>query len=172
MRIVDDVCIYDNTIENAFWHAWELLSVCAQHGIVINKDKFQFCFKQVDFAGMSLTEIGVQPSEKMLSAIKNFPPPTNLSKARAFFGLVTQVQWAYSNSAEMAPFRSLVKPNASYMWTKELKQLFECCKKKIIEQVREGVKKYDINRTTCIQSDFFQRWSGIFIAPKILLMLA
>jgi hypothetical protein len=140
VRIVDDVCIFDNTIEEAFWHAWELLTLCANNGIVVNKSKFKFCSKQVDFAGLSISPKGVQPSSKMLDAIQNFPPPNNISKARSFFGLVTQVQWAYSNSKEMAPFRSLVKPNASYVWTEELKQLFERCKQRIIEQVREGVK--------------------------------
>ena len=166
VRIIDDVCIYDLTIEQAFWHAWQLLTVCAKHGIVINKDKFKFCSKTVDFAGLSLTEHGIVPSEKMLRAIKNFPPPSTLTKARAFFGLVTQLQWAYSNSAEMAPFRSLVKPNACYNWTEELKQLFQSCKDRIISQVKEGVKKYDVNRYTCLQTDYCKDGLGYLLLQK------
>ena len=166
VRIVDDICIFDTTIEGAFWHMWDLLSICAKNGIVVNKSKFHFCSKQINFAGLSLSEFSIQPSEKMLNAIKNFPPPNNISKARAFFGLVTQVQWAYSNSPEMAPFRSLVRPNSTYTWTPELENLFESCKSKIIDQVREGVRKFDINRATCLQTDYCKEGLGYLLLQK------
>ena len=110
------MCIHDDSIKNMFWHAWNLLETCANHGIVLNERKFQFCKKTIDFAGLTITAASVQPSEKILAAIRDFPPPTDLTKARAFFGLTNQVMWAYSNSKEMAPFRSLVKPNSSFIW--------------------------------------------------------
>ena len=92
VRIVDDMCIFDETIEGAFWHAWELLSVCANNGIVVNLSKFNFCRKTVDFAGLSVTSDGIEPSQKMLAAIKNFPAPKDISNARAFF-------WSCESSA-------------------------------------------------------------------------
>ncbi len=148
VRIVDDMCIYDKTIEQAFWHAWDLLTVCAKNGIVVNESKFQFCALEVDFAGLTISVDGVKPSANTLKAIKDFPPPSDLSKARAFFGLLNQVQWAYANSSKMAPFRELVKPNSVFQWTPELKQLFEEAKNKILEQVQTGVRHYDVNRIT------------------------
>ena len=166
VRIVDDICIYDETIEDAFWHAWEVLYVCAKNGIVINKSKFKFCCRDIDFAGLSITSRGIQPSAKMLAAIKDFPPPTDIAKARAFFGLVTQVQWAYANSGDMAPFRDLVKPNSTFKWTEELERLFEECKKKIIGQVQEGVRKYDITRETCLQTDYSKEGLGYLLLQK------
>ncbi len=36
VRVVDDICLYDDTIEGSFWHAWELLETCAKNGIVLN----------------------------------------------------------------------------------------------------------------------------------------
>ena len=166
VRIVDDMCIYDTTIEQAFWHAWDLLTTCANHGIVINESKFQFCAQSVNFAGLTITVDGVKPSEKILQAIKDFPPPSDISKARAFFGLLNQVQWAYANSDKMAPFRELVKPNSIFQWTPELKQLFEEAKGKILQQVKTGVRQYDINRTTCIQTDFCQNGLGYLLLQK------
>ena len=166
VRIVDDVCIFDKTIEDAFWHAWNLLTVCANNGIVINKSKFQFCLRNVDFAGLSVSEDAIQPSDKMLAAITNFPPPTNISKARSFFGLVNQVNWAYANGKEMAPFRAMVKPNMSFLWTDELKTLFANCKRNIIQQVKEGVKQYDVSRTTCLQTDFSKNGLGYLLLQK------
>ena len=166
VRIVDDLCIFDNSIEKHFWHTWELMETCAINGIVLNESKWQFCQKEIEFAGLTVTNDGVQPSKCTLSAISNFPPPTNLTSARSFFGLVNQVQWAYANGKEMAPFRALVKPNATYSWNDELKQLFENCKARIINQVHKGVKQYDINRMTCLQTDFSRQGLGYLLLQK------
>ena len=166
VRIVDDICVFDNSISEAFWHAWQVLTVSAENGIVVNQDKFQFCCRSVQFAGLAITTKGIQPSEKMLSAIEKFPPPTDISKARAFFGLVNQVQWAYANCNEMVPFRNLVKPNSSFAWTNELHNLFEQCKQRIIKQVHEGVRQYDINRSTCLQTDFSKDGLGYLLLQK------
>ena len=166
VRIVDDMCIHDDSIKNMFWHAWNLLETCANHGIVLNERKFQFCKKTIDFAGLTITAASVQPSEKILAAIRDFPPPTDLTKARAFFGLTNQVMWAYSNSKEMAPFRSLVKPNSSFIWTEELRHLFNTCKEKIIEQVHDGVMHFDLHRPTCLQTDFSKIGLGYLLLQK------
>ena len=166
VRIVDDVCVYDASIEESFWHAWDFLMTCANNGIVINREKFQFCSESVDFAGLSITNEGVQPSQKMMSAIESFPPPSDITTARAFFGLVNQVNWAYANSQDMSPFRDLVKPGTPFVWNNTLKQLFESCKVKILQQVKQGVVKYDVKRYTCLQTDFSKEGLGYLLLQK------
>ena len=166
VRVVDDMCIYDSTIEEAFWHAWNLVETCAKSGVVLNQSKFQFCSQTINFAGLSVTVNGVEPSSKMMAAIRDFPPPTDISKARGFFGLVNQVQWAYANGTEMAAFRDLVKPKAQFIWTDELKLLFQKCKLKILQQVKDGVRKYDTTRLTCVQTDFSKSGLGYLLLQK------
>ena len=166
VRIVDDICIYDQSIEDHFWHTWDLFTTCAKNGIVLNESKFQFCSLEVDFAGLAVTRQGVRPSKKILQAIQDFPPPTDITKARGFFGLVNQVQWAYANSDRMAPFRSLVKPNSSFAWSAEHKQLFDEAKRKIIEQVEAGVRQYSTKRATCLQTDFCKDGIGYLLLQK------
>ena len=170
VRIVDDMCLYDDTIEGAFWHAWDLLETCAKNGIVLNEPKLQFCCKSIKFAGLSVTAEAVQPSSELMSAISKFPPPTDITKARSFFGLVNQVQWAYSNCTEMAPFRDLVKPNSSFLWNETLEQLFEKCKCKILQQVKKGVRNYDTSRITCLQTDYSKAGLGPLTAETLLLL--
>ena len=121
---------------------------------------------EVDFAGLSVTSKGVQPSMKILGAIKDFPPPTDITRAPAFFGIVNQVQWAYANSDKMAPFRSLVKPHSSFTWTEELKDLFEEAKHKIIQQVKSGVRQYNVKRATCLQTDYCKDGLGYLLLQK------
>ena len=70
-RLVDDVCLYDHNIESAFFHVWEFLTICAKNGVVLNKDKFQFCSSQVDFAGLTITASGVAPSTLFAAPCRN-----------------------------------------------------------------------------------------------------
>ena len=51
-----------------------------------------------------------------MSAIENFPPPSDLTSARSWFGLVNQVAWAYSISPIMQPFCKLIKPHNKFFW--------------------------------------------------------
>ena len=42
VKCVDDTLLYDSSIEESFYHTWDFLTLCAEKGIVINADKFQF----------------------------------------------------------------------------------------------------------------------------------
>ena len=115
VKCVDDTLLYDSSIEEPFNHTWDFLTLCAEKGIVINADKFQFCRDTVTFAGLTITPTSITPSNNLLSAIKRFSTPKDITGARSWFGLVNQVSWAYSISSIMQLFRDLVKPNSTGM---------------------------------------------------------
>ena len=163
---MDDALLYDSTIEGAFWHTWDYLSLCAQNGIVIHSDKFKFCETTVDFAGFTLTPEGITPSTTILSAIKNFPVPTNIHGARSWFGLTQQVAWAYTLSDKMAPFRQLVQKQSKFKWTPTLQNLFDDSKSKIIEAVQSGIRTFDTNRITALQCDWSKTGYGYLLLQK------
>ena len=66
----------------------------------------------------------------------------------------------------MVPFRDLVRPKAAFNWTKELEALFQEAKERIIAQVREGVRSYDISRPTCVQTDWSKEGIGYLLLQK------
>ena len=166
VKIVDDALLWDNSIEEAFFHTWDLLSIGATNGIVFSTSKFQFCQKHVSFGGLNITDSGVTPSDSMLSAIKEFPVPKTLTDARSWFGLVNQVAWAYSLQPIMQPFRDLVKQNAKFQWNETLEQAFFESRDMIVELVKEGVKAFDINRTTALAPDWSKEGMGFLLLQK------
>ena len=107
--MVNDTLLYDTNIKEAFYHTFDFLTRCAQNGIVLNKDKFQFCKDTVQCGGVQITSSGVSPSESMLNAILNFPVPKTITDARSWFGLVNQLTWAYSLSSLCYCFGTLSK---------------------------------------------------------------
>ena len=141
IRVVDDTLLYDKTIKDAFYHTLDYLSLCETNGIVINKDKFQFCQDVVQFGGLQITPTGVTPSNNLLNAISSFPSPKNITDARSWFGLVNQVAWAYSLSPIMLPFWELVKKkkNSNFVWNEGLEKAFQQSKQVIVGLVKKGV---------------------------------
>lgn len=43
----------------AFYHTFDFVLHCAKNGIVLNRDKFQFCQDVVQFGGPQITPSGV-----------------------------------------------------------------------------------------------------------------
>ena len=87
-----------STCSNRHCHKWE---------------KIRFCRDTIKFVGLKLTLNGIAPSDIILSAIKDFPKPTDLMNAWSWFWLVNQVVWAYSIRPIMEPILSLVPTAAS-----------------------------------------------------------
>ena len=143
------------------------ISHCANKGIVFNPDKFHFAEMEVEFAGFLITADGVRPTKKMTEAILHFPTPTNISGVRSWFGLVNQVSFAFSQAEVMAPFRELLQTkNRKFYWDETLEQLFQESKKKIIEKIENGVKTFEIDRTTGLATDYSKTGISFFLFQK------
>ena len=73
-RCVDDNLLYDShdSLENHWWRIIDFLECCGNNGIILNPNKFQFCQKNVEFAGFHLSESTIEPLGKYLDSIRNF----------------------------------------------------------------------------------------------------
>ena len=166
-RIVDDTILWDSDLESSFWHALDYIKHCAQNGIIFNPHKFVFGKKEVDFGGFTLTEDGVKPTSNMIDAIMNFPTPQNISGMRSWFGLINQVAYSFAQAEIMAPFRELLSSkNKKFYWDETLDQIFNASKQKIVELIEEGVQNFEIERPTCLSSDWSEAGIGFFLRQK------
>ena len=111
-KCIDDTVLWDNTIDDAFWHTVDYITLCSQGGITFNPKKFHFAQDELDFAGFTLTSTGIKPMQDMLNAILNFPTPKDITGAKSWFGLVNQVVYAFSMVDVMLSYRDLLNPNS------------------------------------------------------------
>ena len=100
--------------------------------------KFCFAEEEVEFAGLVIGKDGIRPTEQYKQAILDFPVPKCISDARSWFGLINQVDYCFSKSLLMAPFRHLLKPSTKFDWTSELGECFEESKRKSLGLLRMG----------------------------------
>ena len=165
-KCIDDVLLWSDSVEESFHQAVQWLDLCGRHGIVLNPDKFVFAQDQVDFAGFEITSDSVRPCRRYLQAIQDFPTPRNITDVRSWFGLINQVSYAFSMTDRMLPFRQLLKPSAPFQWDVQLQRLFEESKAIIASEIEEGVRIFDVNRPTCLATDWSKSGIGFWLFQK------
>jgi transposase InsO family protein len=166
VKCIDDTLLYSQDIESAFFAVFDYLALCARSGITINQAKFKFCQDTVTFAGLRITPDGICPSDELLAAIKSFPTPRDIHGARSWFGAVNQIAWAYATSPIMQPFRNLVKPNMTFAWDEALDKLFLESKELLIRKCTAGIRAFELNRRTCLQTDWSKTGIGYLLLQQ------
>ena len=115
---MEDALLWTESLEDMFQETCFYIYLCSEAGITFNH-KFVFGQKKVEFLGFHLSEEGVPALDKFLQAGMDLPnaDPRDITGARSWFGLIQQVNYAYSEFSPMAPLRQLLKPSSRYKWT-------------------------------------------------------
>ena len=168
-KCVDDVLLYDYTIEDAFWHCWDYLETCTRHGITLSADKFKFCRREIDFLGYELCWENFRPAGDKLAAVADFPMPEapSITDIRSFMGLVNQIAPFMITTPLMEPFRELLKGKASkkVYWDGQLKAAFEQAKQTISRVISRGLQYY-ISRPTVLMTDWSRQGIGFVVLQQ------
>ena len=167
-KCVDDSLLWDRSLEESFWHTLSYITLCGRNGVVFNPSKFAFGADTVDFAGFTVTSSGYKPTTQLLTAIRDFPTPTDITGVRSWFGLVNQVSYAFAQSEVMSPFRELLKTKEGvrFYWDNSLNQLFEHSKSVVTQHVQDGVRAFEVNRPTCLSTDWSKTGVGFILQQK------
>jgi hypothetical protein len=127
-KVVDDAILWDETIEQSFFHVFDYLLLCARNGVTLKPKKFQFCAKEVDYCGYTVGWETYRPSDDTIAAIREFPMPDEptITDIRSWFGLVNQLAPFIATTSLMDPFRELLKSKdlkgKAVYWDNELKK--------------------------------------------------
>lgn len=94
MLLPGDVVSYlDNTIiaskseEEGLENLDRFLSVIGKVGLTLRMDKCVFLAPKISFLGHKISADGIEPGDKKVTAIQNFPVPTDVNAVRRFLGL-------------------------------------------------------------------------------------
>ena len=66
----------------------------------------------------------------------------------------------------MQPFREMVKSNSKFYWDEQLEEIFNKSKDLLLNQVTKGIRSFDINKTTCLQTDWSKDGIGYLLLQK------
>ena len=165
-KCVDDTALWDDMIREHWWRMVDHLELLGRSGVVLNPEKFQFCQREIDFAGFRVTETEVKPLAKYLNAIHEFPRPKNIKDIRAWFGLINQVSHYGRLTEIMAPFKPLLSPKTKFFWSDDLEQAFQSSKVELIDAIKNGVQIFDPTLKTCLTPDWSKKGIGYWLRQK------
>ena len=165
-KCVDDVVGWAKTLLQLFYDTTHFLSYTGAHGIIQNPKKFVWGKEELEYVGFFLKKDGVKPTEDTLTAIRNFPRPTDVTGVRSWYGLIEQVSFSFAKTTLMQPFRKLLSKNAEFLWTNEMQSAFITAKQEIADLVTKGVQSFQLDAHTCIVTDWSKTGVGYVMWQK------
>ena len=130
---IDDVLVFSPTLAEHLDHLRRVLVRIREAGLKLKSSKCHFIAKEVEYLGHILTPGGLKPNPTTVSAVKEFPRPTNLKEVRQFLGLSSFYRRFVTNFAAVAqPLRQLTRKGVHFRWSPECQQAFETLKSLLI----------------------------------------
>ena len=83
---LDDILIYSETLEEHKEHVHKILKRLQNANLLVEPEKCKFLAQEVDYLGYTIRPGEIRMQESKLSAIKEWPTPTNIKDVRAFLG--------------------------------------------------------------------------------------
>ena len=169
VKIMDDALLYDKGIEEAFFHAFDYLHLCAENGVTLNPKKFVFCRKELDFCGFHLLFDGYRPSDDTISSIRDFPMPEQptITDIKAWYGLVNHVAPFLITTELMKPFRELLSSTSKKVyWDGYLQSAFDRSKSEICKLIEIGLTSFRKERETALITDYSDDGLGFVLVQK------
>ena len=96
---LDDVIVYSETLAEHVSHLRIVLERLRTAGLKLNPAKCRFVCDKVEYLGHLITPAGLKPSERNLTAVREFPVPTNLKHLQEFLGLTSHYRRFIHNYA-------------------------------------------------------------------------
>lgn len=83
----DDILVYSSSYDEHLHHLHQVLTLLAKDQWIIKFKKCHFAKQEIQYLGYILSSQGVRTDPTKISAVLNWPPPSNVRELRGFLGL-------------------------------------------------------------------------------------
>ena len=129
VTFVDEILTTGNSEEDCLNQLEAILKRLADSGMRVNKEKCKWLVKELEYVGYRISETGIHPLEKKVSAIQNAPEPEDLSQLRAWLGLFNYYSKFLPRTADvLAPLYKLLNKTVKWKWGSEEQEAFQGAK--------------------------------------------
>ena len=121
---LDDIIVYGETLQIHNDKLREVFARLRLHNLKLQPVKCEFLRKDVTYLVHKLTALGLRRDPEKVSAVKNFPSPTNTREIKQYLGLCAYYRKFIPNFSSIAkPLTELLKKNVPLSGTKRQKTL-------------------------------------------------
>ena len=133
---IDDGVLGTETFEEHLQLLAELFSLLLEFNFTINLKKCEFFQLEISFLGFILSQNGIMPDPSKVANILEFEEPKNQKQLQAWLGVCNYYRRFVMKYHDcMAPFRDLLKKDATWEWTQYHSHAFAELKQKFVETV-------------------------------------
>ena len=123
---VDDILISGHNDEEHLSNLERVFIALHEAGLTVKSSKCKFMAPEVNYCGFRINKEGVKPLEENVNAVKNAPPPTNITELRSFLGMVNYYnQYIPRLSTITEPLHMLLRKGVIWKWEKAQRVAFE-----------------------------------------------
>ncbi|XP_011859821.1 PREDICTED: uncharacterized protein K02A2.6-like [Vollenhovia emeryi] len=123
---VDDVLILAEDDEEHERTLHEVLKRLVHEGITLNSEKCTFGVDRIEFLGHIISQEGIEVLPDRVSAISDFPTPTDIKSLQQFLGSVNFVgKFIPNRSKLLEPLTTLLRDNSLFVWGDAQKKAFK-----------------------------------------------
>ena len=152
-KLVDDILVYGRDDEELLERITQVFKKCREWGITLSEKKYQYG-STVKFAGFILNENGVQPNPEKVAAIKDFPPPKDITNLRSWMGLVNQFSdFAPDLKQAQVALQGLLSKKNAFVWTTEHDKSMEKIKEILTDENGLILKRFDPSLPVLLMTD-------------------
>ena len=149
---LDDVLVYGKDSQEHNNRLTAVLERIRAAGITLNPTKCEFARKQLTFLGHLINHEGISPDPAKMSAIKEMPPPNNVTELRRFLGMVNQLGKFSPNVSDIsAPLRRLLSHKQAWLWGPDQEQSYRQLQSELTTPT--VLRLYDPQANTKISAD-------------------
>jgi len=84
---LDDILVVSQSMEKHLSHLEKVAVRIQEAGLRLKPEKCLFATQRIDYLGHTLTSLGVQPNDRNMKAVTDFPTPGDLKEVRSFVGM-------------------------------------------------------------------------------------
>ena len=161
----DDIIIWGSTKAEHDQRLRDAMMQIRKSGMKLNKTKCVFSAREITFLGHTLTDVGIKPDLRKVTAITEMPNPQSKEDLRRFLGMVNYLAKFVPDLSDItAPLRELLEKDAQWC--------FEAAHENAIERLKsiitsEPVLKYfDPQLPTKVSTDASKSGLGATLEQK------
>ena len=126
LHYFDDILVYARSWEELLQKLAKFLSLLEDAGLTLNIKKCRFGLEGVEYLGYRICNGGMNPGDKKVCAIVEFPTPKNVADASSFHGLVSLFRKFIPGFGSLCtPIIELFKKDAKFVWQEQQNRAFQ-----------------------------------------------
>lgn len=130
---LDDIIISTPTFSKHLEVLDEVFKRLRTAGLTLNREKCQFCKRELKFLGHIVTSQGLMVDPEKVEAVVRIPIPKSVSDVRRVVGLASWYRRFVPNfSSVVAPMTNLLRKNQPFIWSEDCSKSFNEIKERLI----------------------------------------